>query len=467
MRFKSSLVAAVIVAFAATTAPAVQAATGALFVNEKGEPTLAPVIQEVSPAIVNIATRGMVEDGVENPLFKDPLFGDLLPGQPDGQGQPAQSVGSGVIVDADNGYIITNHHVIAHADEIMVTLTDRRQLPATLIGSDPETDVAVLQVEAVDLVAIDTGDSDLLLVGDFVVAIGNPFGLGQTVTLGIVSAVGRSGLGIEGYEDFIQTDASINPGNSGGALVSLSGDVIGINTAILGNQGNIGIGFAIPINMATSIMDQIIEHGSVQRGLLGINIQDLTPDLAEALGLLIAEGALVSRVFDNSAASEAGVQNGDIVMSVNETPVADASDLRNAVGLMRVGETAMLEIVRDGDMIELEAVIKPRPDAVEMASVEPGKEKQRTDGVEFAGAVIGPIDPASEMAGVIDGVQIIDVTPNSPAWVAGLRPGDVVTEVARTEVTTPDEFAAAIERDADGRVALHVRRGDQAFYILI
>jgi len=444
-----------------------QAGTGALFVNEDGQPTLAPVIQEVSPAIVNIASRGMSDGGAENPLLEDPLFGELFPNAPGGGGQPVHGVGSGVIVDAENGYIITNHHVIADADEIMVTLTDRRQLPATLIGSDSETDVAVLQVQAENLTAIDTGDSEALQVGDFVVAIGNPFGLGQTVTLGIVSAVGRSGLGIEGYEDFIQTDASINPGNSGGALINLSGDVIGINTAILGNQGNIGIGFAIPINMATTIMDQIVEHGSVQRGLLGVNIQDLTPDLADALGLPVAEGALVSHVFPQSAAHEAGVLNGDIVMSVNGVPVLDASDLRNAVGLMRVGETASLAIVRDGEAVTIDAVIKARPNEVQTASLDSTKQKTTSSGIEFAGALIGPIDPASDAAGSMEGVQIMDVTPNSPAWIAGLRAGDIVTEVARRPVTSPDEFADAIEGENDGRVALHIRRGDQAFYILI
>ena len=304
-------------------------------------------------------------------------------------------------------------------------------------------------------------------VGDFAIAIGNPFGLGQTVTMGIVSAVGRSGLGIEGYEDFIQTDASINPGNSGGALVSLSGDVIGINTAILGAQGNIGIGFAIPINMASAIMDQIIEHGSVERGLLGINIQDLTPDLAEALGMPVAEGALVSRVFDDSAAQEAGVLDGDVVMSVNGNVVLGASDLRNEVGLLRVGETATLEIVRDGDPMVIDAIIKARPEEPQLASLNTDQQQARTNDVEFMGALFGPIDPDSDMAGRINGVQVIDVTPDSRAWMAGLRPGDVITEVARHKVTTPEQFADAVNNQDDGRVALHVRRGNQAFYVLI
>lgn len=463
MKFKSSLAAAMVVAVATSVAPLAQADTAALFLNEQGEPTLAPVIQEIGPAVVNIATIGSTKNG-----YEDPLFGDLLPQNPNGgNGQPAHAVGSGVIVDAQNGYIITNHHVIADADEIMVTLTDRRQFPATLIGSDAETDVAVLQIEADNLVEIQKGDSDRMDVGDFAIAIGNPFGLGQTVTMGIVSAVGRSGLGIEGYEDFIQTDASINPGNSGGALVSLSGDVIGINTAILGAQGNIGIGFAIPINMASAIMDQIIEHGSVERGLLGINIQDLTPDLAEALGMPVAEGALVSRVFDDSAAQEAGVLDGDVVMSVNGNVVLGASDLRNEVGLLRVGETATLEIVRDGDPMVIDAIIKARPEEPQLASLNTDQQQARTNDVEFMGALFGPIDPDSDMAGRINGVQVIDVTPDSRAWMAGLRPGDVITEVARHKVTTPEQFADAVNNQDDGRVALHVRRGNQAFYVLI
>jgi Do/DeqQ family serine protease len=463
LKFKSSLAAAMVVAVATSVAPLAQADTAALFLNEQGEPTLAPVIQEIGPAVVNIATIGSTKNG-----YEDPLFGDLLPQNPNGgNGQPAHAVGSGVIVDAQNGYIITNHHVIADADEIMVTLTDRRQFPATLIGSDAETDVAVLQIEADNLVEIQKGDSDRMDVGDFAIAIGNPFGLGQTVTMGIVSAVGRSGLGIEGYEDFIQTDASINPGNSGGALVSLSGDVIGINTAILGAQGNIGIGFAIPINMASAIMDQIIEHGSVERGLLGINIQDLTPDLAEALGMPVAEGALVSRVFDDSAAQEAGVLDGDVVMLVNGNVVLGASDLRNEVGLLRVGETATLEIVRDGDPMVIDAIIKARPEEPQLASLNTDQQQARTNDVEFMGALFGPIDPDSDMAGRINGVQVIDVTPDSRAWMAGLRPGDVITEVARHKVTTPEQFADAVNNQDDGRVALHVRRGNQAFYVLI
>ena len=465
MRVRSAFLTALVIVFGVTGATVVRADSVLPFTNAEGEPTLAPIIKEIGPAVVNIATEGTVKGGAENPLLDDPFFEQFLPNAPQGeqQGRPANSVGSGVIVDADKGYIITNHHVIQHADKIYVTLTDRRQLEAELVGSDPETDIAVLKVEPMALTNLEIGDSDRLEVGDFVVAIGNPFGLGQTVTMGIVSAVGRSGLGIEGYEDFIQTDASINPGNSGGALVTLSGQVIGINTAILGSSGNIGIGFAIPINMATNIMDQIIEHGSVQRGLLGVNIQDLTPDLAGALGVDANGGALVARVFPDSAAAAAGVVEGDVITQVNGDDVADASDLRNAIGLMRVGETADLTILRDGKEVDISAVIKPRAEA-EVASIEAPAEV--AEGPSLAGATFGPIDPMLGYPDDVAGVQVLSVEPNSDAFRAGLREGDVVTEINRKPVADIKELMAQAD-EAGEELLLHVRRGEAAFYVLI
>ena len=293
-------------------------------------------------------------------------------------------------------------------------------------------------------------------------------GWARPSTLGIVSAVGRSGLGIEGYEDFIQTDASINPGNSGGALVPMSGKVMGINTAILGNQGNIGIGFAIPSNMAQSVMQQIIDHGSVQRGLLGVNIQDMTPDLAKAMGVDTDHGALVARVFPDSAAKTAGIQDGDIITAINGTNVNDASDLRNAVGLMRVGDTAKLDIVRKGSDVKVSAVIQPKPAEAQTASADQGTDQTQTvpGATEFAGAQFGPVDPSTTSAADTPGVQVVQVQPTSKAWAAGLRPGDVVTEVNRDPVTSTDQFGQAVD-GASGRVLLHVRRGDAAFYVLI
>ena len=254
------------------------------------------------------------------------------------------------IVDARNGYIVTNNHVIDKADEITVTLSDARQLSAKLIGTDPESDIAVIKVEPKNLEELSLADSSQLQVGDFVAAIGNPFGLGQTVTSGIVSALGRSGLGIEGYEDFIQTDASINPGNSGGALVNLRGELVGLNTAILApNGGNIGIGFAIPSNMVAQIKTTLVEHGSVKRGQLGVNIQDLTPELAQAFGLNQSQGAAITAVQPKSPAAKAGLEPGDIVLSINDKRVKNSQDVRNMIGLLPLGEEVKLEIQRGGE----------------------------------------------------------------------------------------------------------------------
>jgi Do/DeqQ family serine protease len=329
---------------AVTPAPvAPAAAAGAVFDPERSVLTMAPLVERVTPAVVNTAVRSRVQVQA-NPLFEDPFFRRFfdLPEQP--PQRDALSAGSGVIVDAGRGYVLTNHHVIADAQEIQVTLKDRRTYAARLIGDDPETDIALVEMDAPNLSAVAFGDSDRLKVGDLVIAIGNPFGLGQTVTSGIVSALGRGGLGIEGYEDFIQTDASINPGNSGGALVDSKGELVGINTAILGpTGGNIGIGFAVPVNMARAVMTQLIEHGEVRRGRLGIVIQDLTPDLAAATNLDLRGGAVVTRVEPSSPAARAGLLQGDVIVEVNGIPVDAAADLRNMVGLMPVG--AALDIV--------------------------------------------------------------------------------------------------------------------------
>jgi serine protease DegQ len=310
-------------------------------------PSLAPLLKQVTPAVVNIAVKGTEE--VDNPLLKDPLFRRFF-NIPEGPiKREVQAAGSGVIVDAQAGYVITNNHVIEHADHIVVTLKDNRHFDAKLIGADPDTDVAILKIDPSNLTAITIGDSDRLEVGDFVVAIGNPFGLGQTVTSGIVSALGRSGLDIEHYENFIQTDAAINPGNSGGALINLRGELIGINTAIVGpSGGNVGIGFAVPINMARSVMDQLVAHGEVKRGRIGVTLQDLTPDIAEAMHVDVNEGAIVSKVDPQSPAKRAGIKPGDVIVGVNGTPVHGSSDLRNRVGLMSIGQTVSLTILRGG-----------------------------------------------------------------------------------------------------------------------
>jgi Do/DeqQ family serine protease len=342
--------ALVVLGAAASLAPApIAAFAGAPIPEASGKvPSLAPMLARVTPGVVNIAVRGRVLE--KNPLLQDPFFRrffNLPQNQP--EEHETQATGSGVIVDAAQGYVLTNGHVVEHATRIEVTTKDNRRFTAKLVGRDSETDIAVLQIPSNHLTAVPMGNSDALQVGDFVLAIGNPFGLGQTVTSGIVSALGRSGLGIEGYEDFIQTDASINPGNSGGPLVNLQGQCIGINTAILApGGGNIGIGFAVPINMARKVMDQIVHYGEVRRARIGVAIEDLTPDLAEAMHTKHTEGAVIARVDPGSPAERAGLQRGDLVTAVNRVPVHSGTQLRNMIGLAGVGNNIGLTIDRRG-----------------------------------------------------------------------------------------------------------------------
>ncbi len=309
--------------------------------------TLAPVVSRITPGVVGISVRGRVRE--DNPLLQDPMFRRFFNLQQQPVERETEATGSGVIVDAAQGYVMTNAHVVENASNIEVTTKDNRRLTAKLIGRDPDTDIAVLQIPAGGLTAVPIGDSDRLQVGDFVLAIGNPFGLSQTVTSGIVSALGRSGLGIEGYEDFIQTDASINLGNSGGPLVDLQGRVVGINTAILApGGGNIGIGFAVPINMARQVMDQLISYGEIRRGRIGVAIQDLTPDLAQALGTRHTQGAVIARVEPGSPAERAGLRTNDLVVAVNGAPMRSGTELRNRVGLSRIGDEVELTVERGG-----------------------------------------------------------------------------------------------------------------------
>ena len=308
--------------------------------------TLAPVVSRITPGVVGISVKGRVRE--DNPLFQDPMFRRFFNFHGPIE-RETQAAGSGVIVDAARGYVLTNAHVVENASSIEVTLKDNRRFNARLIGRDPETDIAVLQIPANNLTAVPMGDSDRLQVGDFVLAIGNPFGLGQTVTSGIVSALGRSGLGIEGYEDFIQTDASINPGNSGGPLVDLQGRIVGINTAIVAPSGaNVGIGFAVPINMARQVMDQLVAYGEIRRGRIGVALQDLTPDLTEALGTRRTQGAVIARVEPGSPAERAGLRPNDLIVAINGAPMRSASELRNRVGLSRIGDEVELTIDRGG-----------------------------------------------------------------------------------------------------------------------
>ena len=310
--------------------------------------SIAPVVSRATPGVVGISVLGRVRE--DNPLLQDPLFRRFFNLQQQGPiERETQATGSGVIVDATQGYVLTNAHVVENATSIEVTTKDNRQFKAKLIGRDPETDIAVLQISGSNLTAVPMGDSDRLQVGDFVLAVGNPFGLGQTVTSGIVSALGRTGLGIEGYEDFIQTDASINPGNSGGPLIDLQGRIVGINTAIVAPSGtSVGIGFAVPINIARQVMDQLISGGEIKRGRIGVAIQDLTPDIAQALGTTRTQGAVIARVEPGSPAERAGLRTNDVVIAVDGAPIRNGAELKNRVVVARIGDAVDLTIVRGG-----------------------------------------------------------------------------------------------------------------------
>ncbi len=421
-------------------------------------PSLAPMLEKTMPAVVNIATRSRIRTQ-DNPLLRDPFFRFFFRTPERRQEQATQSLGSGVIIDAAKGYVLTNNHVIDKAAEITVTLKDGRQLNAKLVGTDPDSDVAVIQIPAENLVAIKVSDSDDVRVGDFVVAIGNPFGLSQTATSGMVSALGRSGLGIEGYENFIQTDASINPGNSGGALVNLRGELIGINTAILApGGGNVGIGFAIPSNMAMKLTQQLVEYGEVRRGLLGIRAQDLTPDLGQAFGLSAdVRGAVVVQVVEDSAAEKAGLRSGDVIVTVNGKSIRNGSELRNAIGLLRVGERIRLGILRDGRQRELVAEV-----AAPVVSSIRGEELD----ARLAGATLADADAVGGRRMRIEGVVITEVERGSPAARAGLRPGDVVTSVNRQVVKNVAMVKEVFKRRHEA-VLLNVRRGDLALFLIL
>lgn len=423
----------------------------ALPVSVQGEPlpTLAPMLERTMAAVVNVSTITRIEVA-DHPLLRDPFFRRFfdIPRQ---ERRESNSLGSGVIVDAERGIALTNHHVIAKADSIRVTLHDGRTLDAALIGADPETDVAVLRLPTEGLPpgtlrSIPLADSDDLRVGDFVVAIGNPFGLKQTVTSGIVSGLGRSGLGIEGYEHFIQTDASINPGNSGGPLVNLRGELVGINTAILAPRGgNIGIGFAIPSNMAQAVMEQILRQGRVQRGQFGISVQDLTPELAAALGFEGRAGALVTAVEPGSAAAESGVKEGDLVLRLDGRPVSSAADIRTRFGLLPVGAEITLEVLRAGRSLILKGEI-----ADPYRQFDPGERLSPSLG----GALLGEGERGE------DAVLVGTVVAESPAWETGLREGDRILSVNGERVAGLKDLARGLRQDG-GLYSLHIQRQDR------
>jgi len=418
-------------------------------------PTLAPMLAQVTPAVVNIAVLTRSQE--PSPLARDPFFRWWF-NMPDQQQRQERAAGSGVIVDAARGLVLTNHHVVKDAQEIVVTLKDRRVFRAQLVGSDPGTDIALLRIPAEGLTALRIGDSDAVSVGDYVVAIGNPFGIGQTVTSGIVSAVGRGGLSMEGYEEFIQTDASINPGNSGGALVNLRGELIGINSAIIApTGGNVGIGFAIPTYMARAVMDQLLRFGEVRRGRLGVTTQDLTPDLAKQLGVTVTEGALVAGVEKDSAAEKAGLRPKDVVVAVNERPVRASSELRNRVGLIPIGEEVDMTVLRDGRQLK----VKARVGELFQAAAISGESVP-----QLAGLKVAEVQPGMPMYGQVEGVVVTGVERDSAASKNGLRAGDIILGVNNARVRSAKQFTEAL-RKAEPPLRLTLARGDYRITLVI
>ncbi len=433
--------------------PAALAASAAPPLDAAPMPSLAPMVKRVSPAVVNIATRGTIKEQAQrNPLMEDPFFRRFFETPPDAQPHERQfqSAGSGVIIDAKNSYIVTNYHVVENASEITITLLDNRSFTAKVLGTDEGSDLALVQAKQPNLIAMSISDSSQLEVGDYVVAIGNPFGLQHTVTAGIVSALGRSGINPDGYEDFIQTDASINPGNSGGALVNLRGELVGINSAILSRSGgNIGIGFAISSNMVKSVTDQLIKYGQVKRGVLGINILDVTSDIAKEYGLTDATGALVAGVVQGSAADKAGIKTGDIITAIDAHVMKNAAELRRSIGMLRVGDKTEVSLLRDGKPRSVTALIAERTDAESGSAAVIHK---NLEGAELADAAGG-------------GVTVKSVQEGSPAALAGLRANDLIVGVGRTPVANLKGFREAAKEAS--LLLLNVRRGSQVVLVPI
>jgi serine protease Do len=429
------------------------------------------VLKPALPAVVNIHTSRVVKQkqGM-NPFGNDPFFRQFF-GDQFGQAQPRpereQSLGSGVILTPD-GTILTNNHVIDGATDIKVQLSDKREFQAKLVGTDPKTDVAVLKINASGLPTLPLGDSTTLHVGDLVFAIGDPFGIGETATMGIVSATGRGGLGIENYEDFIQTDASINPGNSGGAMIDLHGNLVGINTAILtgGGGGNQGVGFAIPISLAKNVMDQIMTHGKVVRGYLGVYIQDVTPEMARAFGLEQAGGALVGDVSPNTPAARAGLKKGDVILKVNGEPVESRNQLTLRVSQTPPGTPVNLTVWRDGKAQEMKITLGELPENASKNEGEESKGNGALEGVNVEN-VTPDIAQQLNLPSGTQGVVVTDVDPSSPAATTGLSRGDVIQEVNHKPVHNVDEYNQAISSSGKKPVLLLVNHGGRTNFILV
>ena len=432
------------------------------------ETSFAPVVEKALPAVVNISSSKASKVSAQGmPFQMDPFFrqffGQEFGGREPGRGSNAprkqyeHSLGSGVVVRSD-GYILTNNHVIDGADDITVTFDNKREMKAKLVGTDAKTDIAVLKVEAKDLPTIAMGDSSQARVGDLVLAMGSPFGLKQTVTMGIVSARGRTGLGIEDYEDFIQTDASINPGNSGGALLNTRGELIGINTAILANNGgNQGVGFAVPANLARSVMTQVMDHGKVVRGYLGLLPQDITPAMSQALRLKQSEGVLIGDVTSGTPAADAGLQRGDVILDLDGKKVEDSNQLRMRVSMTAPGTTVHMRVLHDGS---------EKTVAVKLAEM-PGSLGRATEKNSEGNGTASGLDGVSVEASKGRGVIVTDVEQGSPAAMAGLREGDTILEVNRTSVSSVADFDRALRNVNSGATLLLVKRGENTFYVAV
>jgi serine protease Do len=440
----------------------------------------APVVKQALPAVVNISTSKIIkvsDDDDQNPFLNDPQLRQFFGPRSGRQfNQPQQqqrehALGSGVIVNKD-GYILTNNHVIDGATQITVDLSDKRHFTAKVVGADPQSDVAVLKIDATNLPVLTLGNSKGLEVGDYVLAIGDPMGIGETVTLGIVSATGRTNVGVEGtggYENFIQTDAAINPGNSGGALINSRGELVGINTAIASSSGgNQGIGFAIPIDMARGVMTQLIEHGKVTRGYLGIGIEQMTPALAKQFGLANSEGTLVTEVTDGSPAAKAGLQRGDVILAINGEAISDYSQFRLHIADAAPNSTVHLKIMRNSKVMEVPVTLAQLKDDNQVASN--GDDSKGADG-GMTGVQIENLTPQiAQQLGVsaqTQGVVVSQVSPDSAAAEAGLARGDVVVEVNRHAVHNAREFQQAMSQANGGSTLLLVNRGKNVLYMAV
>ncbi len=449
MKPKLTLLSAAILSASLSLMPALSQAAIPQTVDGQALPSLAPMLERTTPAVVSVAVSGTQTSKQQIPDVFKYFFGPNAP-QEQVQERPFRGLGSGVIIDAKEGYIVTNNHVINGADEIKIGLHDGREIDAKLIGADPESDIALLQIEAKNLTAIKQTNSDDIRVGDFAVAIGNPFGLGQTVTSGIVSALGRSGLGIEMLENFIQTDAAINSGNSGGALVNLNGELIGINTAIVApSGGNVGIGFAIPANMVNNLINQIIEHGEVKRGVLGVTGRDLDNELAKAFGLETQHGGFISEVMPDSAADKAGIEAGDIIVSVNGKKIKNFQELRAKVATMGAGAKVEIGIIRDGDE--------------ETANVVLGESTSSSGSADDA---LHPMLEGAELSNSRKGIEITSIAQGSPAARNGLQEGDLIVGLNRSKVKNLNALKEEL-KNPQGAVALKVLRDNKLMYLVL